>query len=203
MHGRKGFTLLEMLVVVVIAGSVLLFAVPAYKRMQDKNAFTSAQGVLMELRSAVLALRQDLALSPSSYSFPGTSPLQLDASWQNENFGGYAVILQTSVQDLDTDKLKNALFIKKYIQPIHFDSGTSKFRNYDFYICPTTASTAACCGNNKNVVACMQDTNRCSRATKGFYYGARILTDGTIEQFSDTNCINSQEEEEEQIQTGI
>lgn len=197
MHGRKGFTLLEMLVVVVIAGSVLLFAVPAYKRMQDKNAFTSAQGVLMELRSAVLALRQDLALSSSSHSFPGTSPVQLDAGWQSENFVGYTDIVRSSVQDMDTEKLKYALFVKKYIQPIHFDSGTSKFRNYDFYICPTAASTGACCGNNKEVVACMQDPNRCSRATKGFYYGARILRDGTIDSFSDTNCSTSQEEEEE------
>ena len=41
---KKGFTLLEVLIVVVIAVSVAVFAVPAYKKTQDKNRYLAAQG---------------------------------------------------------------------------------------------------------------------------------------------------------------
>ena len=59
MQKRNGFTLLEVLIVVVIAVSVAAFAVPAYKKTQEKNKYLAAQGVLLDLGTAVRALRAD------------------------------------------------------------------------------------------------------------------------------------------------
>lgn len=189
MNNKKGFTLLEILIVVVIAASVLLFAVPAYKRTQDKSVFTAAQGVLIELRSAVQSVRQDLAAGGSSVQLPsGTTPLQLLAAWQNESSVDYSAAAEKDINTLSAARLPYALFAKKYMQPVPFESGTNKYKRYEYYICPTSASNAKCCGNNSEVVACMWDTARCSRPSKGLYHGARILADGTIVPFQDNNC---------------
>ena len=59
---NKGFTLLEVLIVVVIAVSVAAFGVPAYKKSQERNRYLAAQGVLMDLGNAVRTFRQDLKI---------------------------------------------------------------------------------------------------------------------------------------------
>ena len=120
MNNKKGFTLLEILIVVVIAASVLLFAVPAYKRTQDKSVFTAAQGVLIELRSAVQSVRQDLAAGGSSVQLPsGTTPLQLLAAWQNESSVDYHDYMVSPNRDLfygwQNAKMKTKL---KMIKPV-------------------------------------------------------------------------------------
>lgn len=55
---RKGFTLLEVLVVVMIAAVVTMFAVPAYKKAQDKNRFMAATGVLVDLANGAKMYRE-------------------------------------------------------------------------------------------------------------------------------------------------
>ena len=70
MRTQKGFTLLEVLIVVVIAVSVAAFAVPAYKKSQDRNRYMAAQGALIDLGNGVRALRADLAVDAPSKAFP-------------------------------------------------------------------------------------------------------------------------------------
>lgn len=56
---RQGFTLLEVLVVVMIAAVVTMFAVPAYKKAQDKNRFMAASGVLVDLANGAKMFHAD------------------------------------------------------------------------------------------------------------------------------------------------
>lgn len=48
-----GFTLMEILIVVVVALSVTAFAVPVYRKAQLRNNFAAAQGFLLEVYNAV------------------------------------------------------------------------------------------------------------------------------------------------------
>ena len=61
MQNAKGFTLLEIMIVVVIAVSVAAFAVPAYKKAQDRNRYLAAQGVLIDLGNGIKMLREALS----------------------------------------------------------------------------------------------------------------------------------------------
>ena len=55
---QKGFTLIEVMIVVVIAVTVAAFAVPAYKRSMERNKFMAAEGKLIELSSALRNVQQ-------------------------------------------------------------------------------------------------------------------------------------------------
>ena len=56
---RNGFTLLEVLVVVVISIVVIMFAAPAYKKTQEKNRYIAAQGILMDLGNGVKMVKME------------------------------------------------------------------------------------------------------------------------------------------------
>ena len=55
----RGFTLLEVMLVVLIAVLVTMAAVPAYKRNQDRNRYMAASGVLMELGTAIRIAQEE------------------------------------------------------------------------------------------------------------------------------------------------
>lgn len=55
---KNGFTLIEVMIVVVIAVTVAAFAVPAYKRSMERNKFMAAEGKLIELSSALRNVQQ-------------------------------------------------------------------------------------------------------------------------------------------------
>ncbi|MCI7044428.1 MAG: prepilin-type N-terminal cleavage/methylation domain-containing protein [Spirochaetes bacterium] len=67
---QKGFTLIEVMIVVVIAVTVAAFAVPAYKRSMERNKFMAAEGKLIELSSALRNVQQMFG----GYSCPNTTP---------------------------------------------------------------------------------------------------------------------------------
>ncbi len=70
---RKGFTLLEVLVVVMIAAVVTMFAVPAYKKAQDKNKFMAATGVLIDLANGAKMFHADYPAITGNISLTTTS----------------------------------------------------------------------------------------------------------------------------------
>ena len=193
MYGKKGFTLLEILVVVIIATSVLFFAVPSYKRSKDKAAYTAAQGVLVELRSAMLSMRQDLHNANNSHTVPpeANHATKLSAGWQDETDSNYSSAVNADMDQLTPALIPYALFAKKYLQPIPFGNN-STFSRYEFFLCPLNGVAEVCCGADKRVVACMWDdthNHSCSYPTKGLYYGARIWEDGTLHQIDNSgNC---------------
>ncbi len=55
---KKGFTLIEIMIVVVIAVSVAAFAVPAYQKSQDQNRYLAAEGMLIEVASGLHNVQQ-------------------------------------------------------------------------------------------------------------------------------------------------
>lgn len=173
MQNKSGFTLLEVLIVVVIAVSVAAFAVPAYKKTQEKNKYLAAQGVLLDLGSAVRALRADM----STGSFPSRSvPAQVFKDWYSSD---------APADEINSSNAQNELFRRKYMAPIPFDSG-STYKGFSFYVCTQgRASSAYCCDNNSAVIACMRNPSLgTSSATKGQYWGAAFLEDGSIKRLT-------------------
>lgn len=180
MRTQKGFTLLEVLIVVVIAVSVAAFAVPAYKKSQDRNRYMAAQGALIDLGNGVRALRADLAVDAPNKAFPTSGYLAVSASWQGTSGTNYTNSKDKPLSELNNTTLGYALFSRRYMSPIAFDSGNS-FKGYLFYICPqNTATSSVCCQSNSNAVACMSDSSYASRPTKGQYYGALYTLDGNV-----------------------
>lgn len=171
---NKGFTLLEVLIVVVIAVSVAAFGVPAYKKSQERNRYLAAQGVLMDLGNAVRTFRQDLKIDCISNkvdvkTFP-TTAVQLRSNWQTTTQEGDLSSLT------DDATMGTAMFTRKYLAPIPFTSGNT-FKGYTFFLCPqTTSSSSYCCGGDSTVVACTRNTSSTN------YQWARYHKDGSITQ---------------------
>lgn len=76
---KKGFTLIEIMVVVVIAVTVAAFAVPAYKKSQQRNQFLAAEGKLLEISSGLRNVMQ---------MYKGTSCTAGQASESDKNDDG-------------------------------------------------------------------------------------------------------------------
>ncbi len=200
MQEKKGFTLLEILIVVVIAAAVLMFAAPAYRRAQDRGMYLAAQGVLIDVASAVQSLRADLDAQPfvvvevggqgQLKVFPGgNDPVQLtlamqaglggdgDATWEGS--------LTKELNAMTFDERRVALFSRGYLQPLPFDNG-STYKGYEFFICPQGNNQGCCNGNG--VVACMLDSDAAdTRAAGSLYQGAQVLEDGQIVQIQGNN----------------
>lgn len=177
MRHNKGFTLVEILIVMVIAASILAFALPANKKAQERNKYLAATGVLTDLGMAVQALRTDMAMQGSTEMFP-----------QSTFFGFSSTTFQTSdpyssryadVGSLNSTTFPYALFTHGYLQSIPFDNGFT-YKGYTFFICPQeTASTEHQCNNDLDVIATMENLNSTT------YRGARFMQDGTIVQISE------------------
>lgn len=171
MKRQKGFTLLEILIVVVIAVSVAAFALPAYKKMQDRTNFMAAQGLLVEIGNGLKMLQEEL-----SFNYPSGATV-VNYSWQNS--------AESWNEDKNTVSSHNAhllLFKRRYVGALPLTT-SNYYKNYMFVLCPeNTASSSYCCGGNSSVVACMYDPSYSSRPTRGEYYGAVYYQDGSVER---------------------
>lgn len=182
MRTKKGFTLLEVLVVVVIAITVMAFAVPAYKKSQERNRFFAAQGVLIDLGTAVRGLRTALVEAQENFTYP-SDVTQVLSNWQTNPAG---ITEETSLSDITDTNFPSALFVYKYLSSIPFDNlADSSYKGYTFYLCPQEeVSDGACCSSNTPVVACMMLPAE-TESTE--YYRAIYKEDGTIVRFSKEN----------------
>lgn len=180
MRRKTGFTLLEVLIVVVIAVSVAAFAVPAYKKTQEKNKYLAAQGVLLDLGTAVRALRADLRAEGGATKFPSSATAMLATDQTSE---GTSLTQELKSQTADT--LRKSLFSRRYMQPIAYDSGNT-YKGFSFILCPDgSASSSLCCDKNSAVVACMyNDALGASSSTGGQYWGAAFINDGTLKRLT-------------------
>ena len=75
----------------VFAVSVALFAVPDYKKTQDKNRYLAAQGVLMDLGNGLRTLQSE------GYAFPSAAQ-QVTYSNMNGTLAADAVISSSNYQ---------------------------------------------------------------------------------------------------------
>lgn len=181
MRKKNGFTLLEVLIVVVIAVSVAAFAVPAYKKTQEKNKYLAAQGVLLDLGTAVRAIRAD-RLAEGGGKFP-TGAAALTIMKTHQNSVGNA--LTQDLKNQNNTDLLYSLFARNYMAKIAFDTGSS-YKGFSFIICPDNQATSSyCCNNDSDVVACMyNDSLGASSDTAGQYWGAAFMDDGSIKRLS-------------------
>lgn len=176
MRRENGFTLLEVLIIVVIAVSVAAFAVPAYKKTQEKNKYLAAQGVLLDLGTAVRALRADLRAEKENAKFPSLPTVMEVAHQTSEDTS-----LSQELQDQDDAMLCRSLFFRRYMQPIAYDSGNT-YKGFSFVLCPDgTSSKLMCCNSNSAVVACMYNNSLgASSSTAGQYWGAAFMNNGSL-----------------------
>lgn len=185
----KGFTLLEVLIVVLIAATVAVFSVPAYKKTQEQNQFLAAQGILDSLGSAVLSMRADLS-SQGVSSFPSSASVKVLNSWQTagtDYTNAYNKEFSQLTNTGTTPGLGLALFAKQYMAPIPYtDATNSVYKGYVFYVCNGTADSNTCCVSN--AVACIKYNLTkdafcaAGRATENRLWAASYNTDGTISQ---------------------
>ena len=188
MQRERGFTLLEVLVIVVIALSVTVFAVPAYKKTQDLNNYSAAQGVLLDLGSAVRNLQMDVH-SAGKADWPLDTSIQVTSSWQdttNTVYQDIAATHKTVAEINDPTNYRYALFAT-YMAPIPFTS--NMYKGFKFYICPAnkaSTSTTDCCNKDEEVVACMLYAGS-ARATGNQYYGAMFKRDASLYRLEKNN----------------
>ncbi len=196
---KYGFTLVEVLFVVIIAAGVLAFAMPAYKRMQERSDYNAALGNLLDVGNAVNALKRDLkVVKGASVSFPTSA-----AFWNATQNGSFTQDVTGTtwnkwlVGHADSSANWNtqfwgALFTFNYLKPLQNKKG------YSFYVLTPGGNTNSICsgrcktskgdGSNSSVMACM-----CKSGTKnGCYFGAVMLTDGNVERITadSTSCKN-------------
>lgn len=137
---RGGFTLLEVLIVVVIAVIVAMFSVPAYKKSQDKNRYMAATGVLIDLANAARMVHAEYP------NLNATANVSVNSSVSGDNCP------QTPAEDL-----LGYLQCNKYLNAIPFTGRT--YMGYSFTL---NTQGQALCGNSckpSGAMACMTGTN--------------------------------------------
>lgn len=137
---RRGFTLLEVLVVVVIAVLVTMFAVPSYRKAQDRNRFMAASGVLMDLGNAMRMFRED---------------------YRSMSLGAVSVTTNPAGTCPTTPSASNlVLFLQchKYLNNMPLRSST--YKGYRYVISSSgNASCSSNCPGSNIAVACMYGSN--------------------------------------------
>jgi prepilin-type N-terminal cleavage/methylation domain-containing protein len=183
---KKGFTLVEVLVVVVIIVAVTSFSIPVYKKTQERVKYNQALGVLMQLGPAVKALRADMKMEGLSYSFPiSTSYVVVAGTWNggdtatpNSTFRTARDAATLGALGQNNTKLGYALIARGYMPELPF-AASEGVGGYLFRVCPDgVASSSSCCSNNAEVVACMINSSA------SVYRKAVFYKNGTTEYFS-------------------
>ncbi len=144
---KRGFTLIEVMVVVLIAVMITMASVPLYTKNQDRNRYLAASGVLIELGTAMKLVAED---------FPNFSG---DTIAIVSNASDSDISSQGSVSAPTKDTLVAWLQANQYLNRIPFVTG--KYKDYTFKVsksgsadCSVTGIT--CKGTG---LACMSGTN--------------------------------------------
>ncbi len=186
MFARKGFTLVEILFVLIIAAGIMAFAVPSYKRAKERTKYEAATGILMDVGSAALQIWN----GEDGCTGKGTS-LQLPVNYSvsasfvqamsEKTWGEYKSTIPTANFDA---RCKDSLFGLGYLQKIPANTG------YEYYIVNEPNGLAICSDNcaQTGTVACMCQAAAEQTKGSGCFYGARFLKDGSIERFSLAKC---------------
>ena len=156
---RKGFTLLEVLIVVLIAVVVVSFSVPAYKKTQEKNRYMAAQAVLLDLANGVRMLYAN---------YPNYTPTFTNA------YCGISANSTNNSNEPPVDSCGHIVYwmmSNKYISQIPFNTNWSsnrytRYMGYYFRI-GLTGGAIACCtkATNDNAIACMGRSSETGNVT--------------------------------------
>lgn len=144
---KRGFTLVEVMVVVLITVMLTMLSVPIYKKNQDKNRYLAASGVLMELGNAVRMLQD-------TYE---------EVSCGTAVTANGAVLSESEAAATPTcTNLISWLQTNRYLSKIPFENG--KYKGYVFHILTDYPQGEVNCGtayncDGKDGVACMAGDN--------------------------------------------
>ena len=187
---RKGFTLVEILFVLIIAAGIVMFAVPAYKRSKVRARYEAATGILMSAGNAYNNLKQDFENNSHSCAFP-LHTYELPA--QNES-GMHAGMDETaedficgasSASERET-RVMSVLYDKKYLDPFVNRS------EYRYYVMQTgSMPTTICRGKCSGVVCMCLPDDKASDPDYACFYGASFSSDGRVRRIVSNSCPNS------------
>jgi len=185
MWRKQGFTLVEILFVVIIAAGILAYAIPSYKRTKERAKYEAATGVLADLGATALVLKQEgMGSVQAEVYIPNAQ--QCNAFQQNL---GNDTLQQWSLKSRghgQTSWFFEIMFCADYMQP-YPDTG------YDYYLVNNNGNSfceAKCRSNSGQMVACMCQSSS-SAGESGCFYGAIFYQDGHIERLKvEGKCSN-------------
>ena len=85
MQNKKGFTLIELMIVVAIVAILAMIAVPMYQRYIERSRNTAAQNMLQQLALAEVAFQTDSAVKASTLNISTTGYLPVETGTDSVN----------------------------------------------------------------------------------------------------------------------
>ena len=192
---RKGFTLVEILFVLVIVAGIVAYAIPAYKRSQERSRYEAAVGTLVSVGNAIESLRKDLSWKENyTFTFPtgaGSFQMPVNGTVQLGCIDTPSYFISHGGSNTNK-RFAATLFALNYLEPLAADDG------YNFYGINEDAGEPTACGGNCSkpagstviapVIACMCQSITTGKS--GCFYGARMYATGLIERFKTNSCTN-------------
>ena len=188
MHRKYGFTLVEMLFVVIIAGAVVAMSIPAYKRAQERARYNAALGQLGSIGGAVQGLNRDLVMDGMG-SMDGTGIFPFTESFQITKIVSAGVESGETLRETLADKDnagRNQVFLGALFQDNRYLlSSITLDSEYQYWAVQNTNSACSGTCNNNGTLICMckatSNENDC-------FYGARYLRDGMVQRIRLSGC---------------
>ncbi len=191
MFFKRGFTLVEMLFVVIIAAGALALALPSYKNMRERGKFQAASGMLIDLGSAVEAITRDLAMQGVSVQM-GTTYVAVNStnmSFTPNNTQKKQTLAQVFGGLSGSDMSK----ILKLLKPFGYLKSFQGHGNFNYYVLTNAGASSTGCEATTispltgTLVACMIKP---SPASTDCFAGARYYKGGRFETIRMADCKN-------------
>jgi MSHA pilin protein MshA len=117
---RKGFTLVELVLVIAILGILAISALPRFLDLSTEAEHASRDGVIGAVRSGIALYRaNDMVTSGGGGSYPTSLDAVADASGCDTGDGCYGDILANAVDDSSWTKTNSTEYV--------FNDGTNDF----------------------------------------------------------------------------
>ena len=189
MYRRQGFTLVEVLFVLVIIATVMAYAVPSYRRTKDRAAYDAATGILVDVESAIRAMKRDLTMQNYASNFPDSGTKQITGTEGTVSLNNQT--LKTYVGAQSTNAGRDTAFVKGLYTFGYLEPFTPKGYNYyairgnNATICNNKCRPLSTETSGESVVACMCKS---SLVNTDCYYGAVFLNTGKIRPITGSSC---------------